>query len=368
MKKIVLFLFIALTYSSVNLYSQTLISGKVAKGIVNGKAILYEINDNGGLTRLDSTIISPDLSFKLSPKILQGGGFYQLELNKQQKLVLILEGNERLNVVADGIANGKAQVTGSKNMEYYKKVTETVQAMKVKSDVWETQFKDAVDKKDNVKQESIRKEFMVAQDATIAKIKSFFPEMGTNLVALFATNYLNPTEEVPFLNELVAKFEKTNSKNKQILTFISKVKKMGGTSLGAPAPEIALKTPAGDTLSLSALRGKYVLIDFWASWCGPCRRENPNVVLMYNKFKDKGFEIYGVSLDNNYDAWLKAIDKDKLKWKHVSDLLQWQSSVVGDYQIQGIPQTYLLDKEGKIIAKNLRGQSLEAKLTEIFGN
>ena len=136
---------------------------------------------------------------------------------------------------------------------------------------------------------------------------------------------------------------------------------------GAEAPVFSLKTPEGEEVSLKEYRGKITLIDFWASWCGPCRRENPNVVKMYNKYKSKGFEIIGVSLDRQKDAWVKAISKDGLTWKHVSDLKGWKNAVAQAYSVSSIPHTVLVDREGKIIARNLRGAMLEAKLIEIFG-
>lgn len=137
-------------------------------------------------------------------------------------------------------------------------------------------------------------------------------------------------------------------------------------AIGAVAPEINLLQPDGTPLALSSLRGKVVLIDFWASWCGPCRRENPFNTKMYQRFRSEGFEIYGVSLDDNKDRWKQAIASDSLVWKHVSDLKKWNSSVVPLYRVSGIPATYLLDEEGKIIAKGLRGEALQAKLEEYF--
>ena len=134
-----------------------------------------------------------------------------------------------------------------------------------------------------------------------------------------------------------------------------------------PAPEIALENPSGNIMKLSDLKGKVVLIDFWASWCGPCRAENPNVVKMYQKFKDKGFTIFSVSLDEDAAKWEEAISKDKLAWEfHVSDLKGWKSSVVANYGIEGIPFTVLVNKEGKIIGKNLRGEKLEETLNELL--
>ncbi len=145
------------------------------------------------------------------------------------------------------------------------------------------------------------------------------------------------------------------------------MRSMASFITGAEAPDFALPTPEGDTLRLSDLRGKVVLIDFWASWCGPCRRENPNVVRLFHKYKDKGFDILGVSLDRQRDRWIKAIEADGLTWHHVSDLKGWQNAVARLYGVRSIPHTVLVDREGRIIARNLRGPTLEARLAEIFG-
>ncbi len=136
---------------------------------------------------------------------------------------------------------------------------------------------------------------------------------------------------------------------------------------GMPAPDIEQPSPDGTPMRLSDLRGKVVLIDFWASWCGPCRRENPHVVRLYERFHDKGFEIFSVSLDQSRDKWLDAIQKDGLRWPcHVSDLRGWNSAAGRLYGISSIPATVLVDREGNILARNLRGAELERKLTEIF--
>ncbi len=135
---------------------------------------------------------------------------------------------------------------------------------------------------------------------------------------------------------------------------------------GKPAPDFTLPTPDGKTVSLSSFRGKFVLVDFWASWCGPCRGENPNVVAAYNRFKDRNFTVLGVSLDREKDPWVQAIRDDKLDWTHVSDLKFWNSQVVPLYHIEGIPFNVLLDPEGKVIASNLRGPALEQELEKLL--
>ena len=146
-----------------------------------------------------------------------------------------------------------------------------------------------------------------------------------------------------------------------------KIELAGAFLPGAVAPDFTQVTPAGDSLSLSDLRGKVVLVDFWASWCGPCRKENPHVKQIYEKYKDKGFDVLGVSLDRNKKSWEGAISKDGLPWHHISDLKGWKNAVANMYSVSSIPHTILLDQEGRIVASKLRGPQLEHELAKIFG-
>jgi len=155
----------------------------------------------------------------------------------------------------------------------------------------------------------------------------------------------------------------------QFQNYIASMQSAMNIAVGKEAPDLKLANPAGKEIALSSLRGKVVLIDFWASWCRPCRQENPNVVAAYQKFKDKGFDIYSVSLDQKADKWKEAIEADKLIWaSHVSDLGGWNSAAAAQYSVRSIPSSFLIDKDGKIIAKNLRGEALDAKLAEVLGS
>jgi thiol-disulfide isomerase/thioredoxin len=170
-----------------------------------------------------------------------------------------------------------------------------------------------------------------------------------------------------FVNSPMA--ETLASQVEQIQSAYQQFKGGGTQGAGKMAPDISMKSPSGKLLKLSALKGKVVLIDFWASWCGPCRKENPNVVKLYKKYKNKGFEIFSVSLDDDPQAWQQAIEADGLTWpNHVSDLLGWKTPLVQQYGFNGIPHTVLLNKNGEIAATGLRGEQLEQKLKELLVN
>lgn len=195
-----------------------------------------------------------------------------------------------------------------------------------------------------------------------------FAEKNNDLAGFYVMSTLDPEMGE---NELIAYVDKIKNdfqNNRYVTEFKVEVDKLRKLAIGQPGPEIQAYTPDNKMIKLSDFKGKYVLVDFWASWCMPCREENPNIVRLYNIFKDKNFTVLGVSLDNNPGSWMRAISDDKLTWTNISDLQAWSSPLIIDYSIKGIPASYLLDEQGVIIAKNLRGKQLEDFLTKTLKN
>ena len=341
-----------------------------AKTVIPGRKIYLEyINEQGKVAKVDSASPSAQRKVTFKGQVKDQGAFYLVnffDTPKPQKVLLILEGGETIDVVADGINNeeGKGDFTlkgDYPNVKYMLELLAISKEMEAKVRKWNQEIQ--VDQK---QEKRIQAEFTQAQAASTSKIKALIPLMGSHLVALWATNFLPAEKEMASLVDIADRLGKARPNHPQVQQFVNNLQRLQGVNEGAMAPEIKLATPAGPTLALSSLRGKYVLIDFWASWCGPCRRENPNVVKTYAAYKDKGFEIFGVSLDQNREAWLKAIEADKLLWKHVSDLQYWNSAGAQAYQVNSIPQTFLVNPEGRIIAKGLRGAALDNYLAKLF--
>lgn len=203
------------------------------------------------------------------------------------------------------------------------------------------------------------------------QIVAFVDTVKNPLLGYLAINQIKPEDHKAAFEKFATRMESeipNSSFTKDIKNKLKATASLANVAVGGVAPDIVLQNPDGREMKLSDLRGQVVLLDFWASWCKPCRRENPNVVVAYNKYNKKGFTVANISLDSNREKWKQAIEIDNLKWDfHVSDLKGWKSSAAATYGVRSIPQTFLLDKEGKIIAKNLRGAALEKKLEEVLG-
>lgn len=203
--------------------------------------------------------------------------------------------------------------------------------------------------------------------AQLGKVREIIQKNPDKLAIITAAELLDPDKDFAQYDQVAVQMKKHYPQSGFAKNFIQRVDQMRATAIGAVAPEIQLPNPDGTVIPLSSLRGNVVLIDFWASWCGPCRMENPNVVRLYNEVHGKGFEVYSVSLDKDKTAWINAIAKDGLVWKsHVSDLAYWSSSVVKQYGFSGIPFTVLIDREGKIVGKGLRGPQLEEAVKQLL--
>lgn len=346
--------------------NQIWIEGKINHPLKSGHLVLERIGESD-IEVVDTLIVTSDSTFRYSLTD-SSPGFYRLNFFDRQYVNLILD-NEDVNVVADGDRpDGNVEVTGSTDTDHLYAINDIMRGMQEEINGLNADFMKARSEGEMEKMQQIEQQYLQIEQNNNEKIKQRILEMDNSIAALYAVNFLDAEKEFSFLDELAEKFKAELPNSPYTQQFVDQVESLRSVAVGMDAPDIQLPNPAGDTVALSSLQGNYVMIDFWAAWCKPCRMENPNVVRLYNKYKDEGFEIYGVSLDRTREAWTDAIAQDELTWKHVSDLKYFDSQAARLYNINAIPATVLLDPEGKIIAKNLRGQALEKKLEEIFGD
>ena len=227
-------------------------------------------------------------------------------------------------------------------------------------------YKTAQEAGDEAAMEAIEEQFNQIEEAEKDYILDFAKTNNTSVVSPYIALRYNYYFNFDELEEVASNLDASIGESKYVLSLNERIEKLSSVREGETAPVFTQNNTLGNPVSLEDLRGKYLLIDFWASWCGPCRAENPNVVETYHKFKDNGFDVLGVSLDRSKDKWIAAIAEDNLTWTHVSDLKYWDNEASKLYAVSSIPANFLLDPNGVIIAKDLRGEDLQSKLKEIF--
>ena len=362
------------------------ISGKL-DGASPGTYVYLDRLGGMNLEPYDSVLINDDGSFMFSGEVVYPE-FFLFKITESNFLTTLVEPGENMTLVANADSLGyTAEVQGSpgtsKMIEYDLRLQEAMKELQKLSKIYEENI-DSPDLEQVMDDLDTRAQVIL--DDMNQYTRNFIDENIESMVSL-VTLYKQITPRVYILNidkdldyykrvdstlfALYPESEPVRTLHNQMETLLASLDaeaaRTAMTGIGAIAPEIALPNPDGDTIRLSSTRGVYVLLDFWAAWCAPCRNENPHLAELYREYKPKGFEIYQVSLDQTREAWLNGIKEDGIgDWIHVSDLQYWSSSVVPLYGIESIPANYLLDADGRIIASNLRGEALTQKLTEIF--
>lgn len=351
-----------------------------AEGIHNGiRVYLKGLDANGRQVPLDTAIVMNE-AFTMTGKVEEPSVSLIAADGVPGQLFFMLE-NEAMTIALDDEVLMKSEVSGSESHKVLKTYTDGLEELqKTELEALE-KYRNAIIKKDSLQLDGLKAKV----DAITKDINAYAIEfINEHPESYFSLNLLGlemnkPNIDVKAFVEAYDHLDedlKTSNKAKAIKPKLDKMyedfKKLSYLDIGKKAPEFEAPSPKGDMISLESIRGKVTIIDFWAAWCGPCRRENPNVVRIYNKYHDKGLEIIGVSLDGSSrqkdpkKAWLEAIEKDNLTWHHVSYLEYFNDPVARLYNIQAIPATYVLDENGTIVAKNLRGRVLENKIIELL--
>jgi len=353
-----------------------------------GKTLYLNAFVNNTPVIIDSVVVKKNGKFKLAVDVVKPD-FYSIGFSKQDYALLVLDSANTSDIITFNADGSKIMetyfISGSQDSE----IVKTLVIDLSDHSKWKTEYaKGLKNPKFTPQQKAETKRKLDSLDKNfILKRNQFINKNYKSLAVLTAMGYLNPQTDLALykkIEEGLAESVPNTSYHIAIETQVKQIemqKEMRKkeaeerdrleqlSAIGSIAPELNFPNPDGKIITIESLRGKYVLIDFWASWCRPCRAENPNVVKLYNEYKDKGFTVFSVSLDKDKNRWLDAIKQDNLYWpNHVSDLKQWKSEAVKTYGFTGIPFTVLIDQEGQIIAKNLRGAALDNKIKELLGN
>jgi peroxiredoxin len=379
MKNIISILMILLLLSSCNKEVKKtdgyVING-TAKGIYNGIRVYLNTADERGNQISQDTAVVMDETFKFEGKI-ESPEVWFLSINNVNGFIPIMVENETIEVVIDKNDLKASKITGTKSNEALNEYNDGFNKLMDKRNDLNKRFGASMNSTDSIVKAKLSAEYENINHEISNYPYTFLETNNDNYFSLsIVENILktNPTDVDPVHkafsnldNELKNSLSGKNISNK-INALKIQNERLTMLNIGKEAPNFSAPNPDGKQLSLNEIKGKVTIIDFWASWCGPCRRENPNVVKVYEKYHDKGLEIISVSLDKpgQKEKWLKAIEDDKLTWHHVSNLQYFQDPVAQQYNIQSIPATYILDADGKIVAKSLRGQALEDKIAEML--